>query len=73
MKELQVLAGEEVFKLFRGAWQVYWKLGCKEPVTFHHNECRVLILPDDSGEETKQLTWREAKAIVETKEKEDTA
>lgn len=65
MKEIQVLAGDDIYEVFRKAWQVFCKLGQKEPVTFHLNDYRVVIMPDDSHSETQILTYEEERKLVE--------
>lgn len=65
MKEIQVLAGDDIYEVFRKAWQVFCKLGQEEPVTFHHNARRVVIMPDDSHSETQILTYEEERKLVE--------
>ena len=67
MKEIEVLPGDDIYICFTKAWQVFWKLNRKEPVCFHHNDSRVIIMPDDSNSETKILSHQEAKSLVEEK------
>ena len=69
MKEIEVVPGDSVYEIFRKAWLLYWKLK-REPVCFHHNDSRIVIMFDESNSETQILTHEEAKAIVEASEED---
>ena len=70
MKELEVVPGDSVYDIFRKAWLLYWKLK-KEPVCFHHNETRIIIMFDgESIRETEILTKEQVTAIVEDSEED---
>jgi hypothetical protein len=68
MKEIEVSPGDDIETTFTKAWQVFWKLNCKEPVCFHFNDCRVVMMSDDSHSSTQILSDQEAKKLVEMKQ-----
>lgn len=68
MKELTVTPGDDINETFLKAWQLYHALvraHKEEPVCFHFNDVRIIIVYDNSHLETQVLTNEEAKKIVE--------
>ena len=73
MKELTVTPGDNITETFLKAWQIYHALERahdREPVCFHLNDVRVIIVSDDSHSKTRMLTDEEAKKIFEAQNKE---
>lgn len=48
MKEIEVLAGAEIFKEFQKAWDKFTSGNYEQVVTFHHNGVQVFLAPDNA-------------------------
>jgi len=45
MKQIEVLAGDNIEDVFAKAFKMF---NHKEAITFHHNGCQIIIMPDNA-------------------------